>query len=308
MFQYPWGDFHSLNLGWFLQQFKEWVEKIEEYLNSGEAGKDNVARSMIAGQYSALFGYQKYSICRYNDKLWMCNTDLPPGGEEWNPAHWDEITVGAGLSGLRRSDEALLQAISDEREARQDADSDLQGSLNAIINTEFNTISELVTFAQNHTYETWLVSFTSNLVSALVGASTSSYAIIKGIGTNRVDFVIFMPFSGRIYEGNVSYSDNSVTITKGNLNNLDGSSFWPGTSGRFTITPNNRNIYKFEAFSNGKVVLLYFVIRSDGTNIYYKNLGNVDAIPTYDNSSKIATVTIAESNYWSISLQKTELY
>ena len=32
MFIYPWGDMHSLNLGWFLMQFKEWVEKIQEYL------------------------------------------------------------------------------------------------------------------------------------------------------------------------------------------------------------------------------------------------------------------------------------
>ena len=113
MFKYPWGDFHSLNLGWFLIQFQEWVEKIEEYLNSSEAGKDSVARSMIAGQYSSLFGYQKYGICRYNDKLWMCNTNLPSGGEAWNPAHWDEITVGAGLTGLRRSAETLDESIND---------------------------------------------------------------------------------------------------------------------------------------------------------------------------------------------------
>ena len=168
MFLYPWGDMHSLNLGWFLLQFKDWVEKIQEYLDNGGgtsenlanviapvfnaansyltgdyvmyndelykaneavspgtwdpdkwtrclameeissgAGIDNVARLMIAGQYSASYGYQKYAICRYSDKLWMCNTNLPSGGEEWEPAHWDEITVGAGLTGLRRSVENL---------------------------------------------------------------------------------------------------------------------------------------------------------------------------------------------------------
>ena len=174
MFIYPWGDMHSLNLGWFLLQFKDWIEKIQEYLDNGggtsenlanviapvfnaantyaagdyvlynnelykanqpvnpgtwdpdawdnclivdemgggSAGVDNVARLMIAGQYSATFAYQKYGICRYNDKLWMCNTDLPAGGEAWNPAHWDEITVGAGLSGLRRSVDTLAANIN----------------------------------------------------------------------------------------------------------------------------------------------------------------------------------------------------
>ena len=186
MFIYPWGDLHSLNLGWFLIQFKAWTEKIEEYLDNGggtaenlanviapvfnaantyaagdyvlynnelykanqavnpgtwnpdawdnclivdemgsgggSAGVDNVARLMIAGQYSASFAYQKYGICRYNDKLWMCNTDLPTGGEAWNPAHWDEITVGAGLTGLRRSVETLSTGITE-----------LQNSLNNIL-------------------------------------------------------------------------------------------------------------------------------------------------------------------------------
>ena len=32
MFIYPWGDMHSLNLGWFLLQFKDWVDKLQEYL------------------------------------------------------------------------------------------------------------------------------------------------------------------------------------------------------------------------------------------------------------------------------------
>lgn len=175
MFLYPWGDMHSLNLGWFLLQFKDWVEKIQEYLDNGggtsenlanviapvfnaansyssgdyvlyndelykatrnvqpgtwnpddwsrtlivdEMGSgggaaiDNVARLMIAGQYSASYGYQKYAICRYNDKLWMANTDLPSIGEAWNPAHWDEITVGAGLTGLRRTVDTLTDAIA----------------------------------------------------------------------------------------------------------------------------------------------------------------------------------------------------
>ena len=176
MFLYPWGDMHSLNLGWFLMQFKDWVEKIQEYLDNGggtsenlanviapvfnaanyystgdyvlynnelykanqavnpgtwdpdawtrclivdemgsgggSAGVDNVARLMIAGQYSPSFGYQKYAICRYNDKLWMCNTNLPSGGEAWNAAHWDEITVGAGLTGLRRSVETLSDDVT----------------------------------------------------------------------------------------------------------------------------------------------------------------------------------------------------
>ena len=174
MFLYPWGDMHSLNLGWFLLQFKDWVEKIQEYLDngggtsenlanviapvfnaanyyqtgdyvlynnelykanqdvnpgtwdpsawdrclivdemgSGGAGVDNVARLMIAGQYSPSFGYQKYAICRYNDKLWMANTNLPSGGEAWNASHWDEITVGAGLTGLKRSDDTLSQQIA----------------------------------------------------------------------------------------------------------------------------------------------------------------------------------------------------
>lgn len=172
---YPWGDFHSLNLGWFLVQFKAWTEKIQEYLDngggtsenlanviapvfnaensyltgdyvlyndelykanqavnpgtwnpdawtrclvteemgSGSGGVDNVARLMIAGQYSNTYNYQKYAICRYNDKLWMSNTNLPAGGEEWVPSHWDEITVGAGLTGLRRSAETLSNAITD---------------------------------------------------------------------------------------------------------------------------------------------------------------------------------------------------
>ncbi len=181
MFIYPWGDFHSLNLGWFLLQFKDWVEKIQEYLDNGGgtsenlanviapvfnaansyqtgdyvlynnvlykanqdvnpgtwdpniwdsclivdemgsgggAGVDNVARLMIAGQYSQTFPYQKYAICRYNDKLWMANTDLPAGGEAWNAAHWDEITVGAGLSGLRRSVDTLFNMIENSSIAR----------------------------------------------------------------------------------------------------------------------------------------------------------------------------------------------
>lgn len=175
MFNYPWGDMHSLNLGWFLMQFKAWVEKIQEYLDNGggtsenlanviapvfnaensyltgdyvlyndelykalepvppgtwnpdawarclvteemgssASGVDNVARLMIAGQYSNTYNYQKYAICRYSDKLWMCNTNLPTGGEEWTPSHWDEITVGAGLTGLRRSVDTLNTAISD---------------------------------------------------------------------------------------------------------------------------------------------------------------------------------------------------
>jgi len=173
MFNYPWGDFHSLNLGWFLLQFKDWVEKIQEYLDngggtsenlanviapvfnasnyyltgdyvlynnelykanqavnpgtwnpdawtmcliteemgSGAGGVDNVARLMIAGQYSNTYNYRKYAICRYSDKLWMCNTNLPAGGEEWEPSHWDEITVGAGLTGLRISVETLNNNI-----------------------------------------------------------------------------------------------------------------------------------------------------------------------------------------------------
>ncbi len=193
MFQYPWGDFHSLNLGWFLIQFKTWVEKIQEYLDngggtsenlanviapvfnaensyltgdyvlyndelykanqavnpgtwnpdawtrclvteemgSGSGGVDNVARLMIAGQYSNTYNYQKYAICRYNDKLWMCNTNLPAGGEEWEPSHWDEITVGAGLTGLRRSADTLAQAISDEADAREE----LEGFLNTVENS-----------------------------------------------------------------------------------------------------------------------------------------------------------------------------
>ena len=174
MFIYPWGDMHSLNLGWFLMEFKAWVEKIEEYLDNGggtsenlanviapvfnaensyltgdyvlyndelykalepvppgtwnpdawarclvteemgsaSSGVDNVARLMIARQYSNTYNYQKYAICRYADKLWMCNTNLPAGGEEWEPSHWDEITVGAGLTGLRRSVETLSNDVT----------------------------------------------------------------------------------------------------------------------------------------------------------------------------------------------------
>lgn len=201
MFLYPWGDFHSLNLGWFLLQFKEWTEKIQEYLDngggtsenlsnviapvfnaensyltgdyvlysdelykanqavnpgtwdpdawtrclvteemgSGSGGVDSVARLMIAGQYSNTYNYQKYAICRYNDKLWMCNTNLPSGGEEWEQSHWDEITVGAGLTGLRRSVETLSNAITtinealgDETDAREYADSELQNTIDSL--------------------------------------------------------------------------------------------------------------------------------------------------------------------------------
>ena len=176
MFLYPWGDTHSLNLGWFLLQFKDWVEKIQEYLDNGGgtsenlanviapvfnaanyyqtgdyvlyndelykanqpvnpgtwnpdawdnclivdemgsgggAGVDIVARLMIAGEYSPLYAYQKNAICRYNDKLWMCNTNLPSGGEAWDPTHWDEITVGAGLTGLKNGLETALRTITE---------------------------------------------------------------------------------------------------------------------------------------------------------------------------------------------------
>lgn len=190
MFIYPWGDLHSLNLGWFLMEFKAWVEKIQEYLDNGggtsenlanviapvfnaansyltgdyvlyndelykalepvppgtwnpdawvrclvteemgssASGVDNVARLMIAVQYSNTYNYQKYAICRYADKLWMCNTNLPAGGEEWEPSHWDEITVGAGLTGLRRSVETLSESI----ETLSDDIDDLNNTLDAI--------------------------------------------------------------------------------------------------------------------------------------------------------------------------------
>ena len=43
MFLYPWGDMHSLNLGWFLLQFRFWVKRIEEYLDNGGGTAENLA-------------------------------------------------------------------------------------------------------------------------------------------------------------------------------------------------------------------------------------------------------------------------
>lgn len=252
MFMYPWGDFHSLNLGWFLVQFKAWTEKIQEYLDNGggtsenlanviapvfnaensyltgdyvlyndelykanqavnpgtwnpdawtrclvteemgsggSAGVDNVARLMIAGQYSNTYNYRKYAICRYNDKLWMCNTNLPAGGEEWEPSHWDEITVGAGLTGLRISVEtlsnaitAINEAIGNETEARQDADTELQNSIDnetearqdadSALQNSLDSLclrAEVVTINENGTTSHTLTGITADHVTGNIG-------------------------------------------------------------------------------------------------------------------------------------------
>lgn len=53
MFIYPWGDMHSLNLGWFLLQFKDWVEKIQEYLDNGGGTSENLA-NVIAPVFNSV--------------------------------------------------------------------------------------------------------------------------------------------------------------------------------------------------------------------------------------------------------------
>ena len=68
MFRFPWGDFHSLNLGWFLQKFNElredWataeagidaeIQKAEDALTDVFAARDAAAASASAANSSAL--------------------------------------------------------------------------------------------------------------------------------------------------------------------------------------------------------------------------------------------------------------
>lgn len=315
---YPWGDFHSLNLGWFLVQFKEWTEKIQEYLDngggtsenlanviapvfnaensyltgdyvlyndelykadqavnpgtwdpdawtrclvteemgSGSGGVDNVARLMIAGQYSNNYNYQKYAICRYNDKLWMCNTNLPAGGEEWVPSHWDEITVGAGLTGLRRSVETLSNAITDLQNIVGNGSltgftaTDLTGAANELM----GSLNAITPFDSTPTSGS-LKGVTSGGVKSAIDAA-NAISNLDWISPNETLVSANSLYSKKV--GNILIISGYVTLN----GNVAGNNAVLGSFSTL-IPQGERRIYGYGAY-NGAVGLYFFKVDANG--------------------------------------------
>ena len=47
---------------------------------------------MIGHEYNSSFAYLVGDYVVYNNKLYMCITNIPTG-EEWDEAHWTETTI-----------------------------------------------------------------------------------------------------------------------------------------------------------------------------------------------------------------------
>ena len=46
--------------------------------------------NLLADDYSTLSDYEVGQFCKYNSKIWQCNTPIV-AGETWTEAHWDEL-------------------------------------------------------------------------------------------------------------------------------------------------------------------------------------------------------------------------
>ena len=77
MYNYPYGDSQQLNLDWMIRVFRTFQKQIED---------------AIAPQYDANTTYDYYAIVWYNHVLYA-NPDLLPAPEEWNPDHWQQISI-----------------------------------------------------------------------------------------------------------------------------------------------------------------------------------------------------------------------
>lgn len=60
-------------------------------LNEGMASTAN--KSSIAYDYYDTSDYGIGSFVVYNRELYQCNTEIPSGGESWNPAHWTKVNI-----------------------------------------------------------------------------------------------------------------------------------------------------------------------------------------------------------------------
>lgn len=129
-FLYPWGNTQQLNLDWILQKIKE----LEAGSESGGV-LEEVANALISAAYSPSQAYSRSDIVYYAGKLYRANQAIPAPGEEWTPAHWDEILLGDTVSNLVRYVAALSNnQIANSSNVSGTHTSDALNSLNNAIN------------------------------------------------------------------------------------------------------------------------------------------------------------------------------
>ena len=100
MYEYPYGNSQQLNLDWILNKLKE-IEGRE--VDAGDL--KTIANALLSLSYNPTSSYQINDIVFDNtsERLYICNTAIPAGGENWTPAHWDEVKLGDAISTIIQS-------------------------------------------------------------------------------------------------------------------------------------------------------------------------------------------------------------
>ena len=139
---FPYTNFHELNLDWIIKTVKELNEKFDEAISAKIKFADPI-------QWDITKPYETLTIVMDNDNAYLSMQPVPPGTLLTNPDYWQQIF---DMSTLYQMVEDLEQSLSDDI---QELANDTEAAINALDATTIKNNSTKHILWVGDSYSTW---------------------------------------------------------------------------------------------------------------------------------------------------------
>lgn len=136
---YPYSNLNRLNLDWILSELKALKELAPEPTPTIDI--QAVAKALVALPFDRNTSYQIYDFISRDDEIWRATEAIAAGGE-WDSSKWFKTKIGTDLSVLERWINTINNSLTSEIQARQDADTALQNTINGLTSANISDDSD----------------------------------------------------------------------------------------------------------------------------------------------------------------------
>lgn len=168
---YPYSNLNRLNLDWILSELKALKELAPEPTPTIDI--QAVAEALVALPFNRNKSYQVYDFISRDGEIWRATEAIVAGGE-WDSSKWFKTKIGTDLAVLERWINTINNSLTSEIQARQDADTALQNTINALTSADISDDSDAGGATVKASLNNLKGSITSKLFTKTVTFSTSA--------------------------------------------------------------------------------------------------------------------------------------
>lgn len=140
---YPYSNLNRLNLDWILSELKALKELAPEPAPGPAPSFDiqAVAKALVALPFDSNTSYQIYDFISRDGEIWRATEAIAAGGV-WDETKWYKTKLGTDLAVLERWINTINNSLTTEIQTRQDADTALQNTIDALTSADISDDSD----------------------------------------------------------------------------------------------------------------------------------------------------------------------